>query len=92
MGSLSPTHKPDYSRTEPPVSILPQPSWSDPSKIVSFDPFGRLTQTVFAKEIEGNGLDVRPSIAITKAHLKMSDLDESSRRNCFKESAIEERQ
>ena len=80
MGSLSLIHKPDYSKTEPPASIPPQPSSSDPSKIVSFDPFGRLAQTVFAKEIEEDSLDIRPSIAITKAHLKMSELDESSGR------------
>ena len=26
------------------------------------------------------GLDIRPSIAVTKAHLKMSELDEASRK------------
>lgn len=80
MGSLSPTHKPDYSQTEPPVSIPPQPSWSDPTKIVSFDPYGHLVPTVFRKEIEEDGLDIRPSIAVTKAHMKMSELDESARK------------
>jgi hypothetical protein len=80
MGTLSPTHKPDFSKTEPPVNIPPQPSWSDPSKIVSFDPWGHLVQTLFAKEIEEDGLDIRPSIAVTKAHLKMSELDESARK------------
>jgi len=77
MGSLSPSHKPDYSQTEPPVDIPPQPSWSDPTKIVSFDPWGHLVPTVFKKE--GEELDVRPSIAVTKAHLKMSELDEAAR-------------
>lgn len=82
MGSLSPSHKPDYSKTEPPVSIPPQPSWSDPSKIVSFDPWGHLVQGLFAdEEVQGvKGLDIRPSIAVTKAHLKMSELDEAARR------------
>ncbi|KAF5377842.1 hypothetical protein D9615_006815 [Tricholomella constricta] len=80
MGALSPTHKPDYSQTEPPVSIPPQPSWADPSKIVSFDPYGHLVQTLFRKEIDEMELDIRPSIAVTKAHLKMSELDESARK------------
>lgn len=80
MGSLNPTHKPDYSQTEPPVSIPPQPSWADPSKIVSFDPYGHLAPTVFSKQIEEDGLDIRPSIAVTKAHLKMSELDDAARR------------
>ncbi|KAG2010637.1 cyclohydrolase, variant 3 [Coprinopsis cinerea AmutBmut pab1-1] len=80
MGALNPSHKPDYSQTEPPINIPPQPSWSDPSKIVSFDPWGHLVPQVFRKEMDELGLDVRPSIAITKAHLKMSELDEAARR------------
>jgi len=80
MGALSPTHKPDYSQTEPPVSIPPQPSWADPTKIVSFDPYGHLVPTEFRKEIEEQGLDIRPSIAVTKAHMKMSEIDEAARR------------
>jgi hypothetical protein len=80
MGALSPTHKPDYAKTEPPVSMPPQPSWYDASKIVSFDPWGHLVPQVFRKEIEELGLDVRPSIAVTKAHMKMSEIDEAARK------------
>lgn len=79
MGTLVPTHKPDYSRTEPPIEIPPQPSWSDPSKIVSFDPWGHLVPQVFRKETD-SGLDIRPSIAVTKAHMKLSEIDEAARR------------
>jgi GTP cyclohydrolase N terminal len=35
---------------------------------------------VFRKVLEEEGLDVRPSIAVTKAHMKMSELDEAARR------------
>jgi len=80
MGSLSPSHKPDYSQTEPPVDIPPQPSWFDPTKIVSFDPWGHLVPTIYRKEIEELGLDVRPSIAVTKAHIKLSEIDETARK------------
>jgi hypothetical protein len=62
--------------TEPPVNFPPQPSWYDPKKIVSFDPWGHLVQTVFKSEMDV-GLDIRPSIAVTKAHLKMSELDDA---------------
>jgi len=66
------------------VSIPPQPAWSDPSKIVSLDPWGHLVPTVFSKVMgegsSGEALDVRPSIAVTKAHMKMSELDEAARR------------
>ncbi|GLB38828.1 putative GTP cyclohydrolase N terminal [Lyophyllum shimeji] len=83
MGSLSPTHKPDYTQTAPPVSIPPQTAWADPSKIVSLDPYGHLAPQLFRKEVEEQGLDIRPSIAVTKAHLKMSELDESARRGAL---------
>ncbi|KAF8466536.1 cyclohydrolase [Russula ochroleuca] len=79
MGTLVPTHKPDYARTEPPVAIPPNPAWFDASKIVSFDPWGHLTPQVFRAE-SASGLDIRPSIAVTKAHIKLSEIDESSRK------------
>ena len=80
MGTLDPSHKPDYSKTEPAVPIPPQPSWSDPSKIVSFDPWGHLVPQVFKHEMESLGLDVRPSIAVTKAHMKLSEIDETAKK------------
>ncbi|KAG2125613.1 GTP cyclohydrolase N terminal-domain-containing protein [Suillus cothurnatus] len=80
MGTLNPTHKPDYSMTEPPVPIPPQPAWSDPHKIVSFDPWGHLVPQIFRKEVDELGLDVRPSIAVTKAHIKLSEIDETARK------------
>jgi hypothetical protein len=83
MGALSPTHKPDYSNTEPPVSIPPNPAWFDKTKIVSFDPWGHLVPTVFREGTE-EGRDIRPSIAVTKAHLKMSELDDAARRGDLK--------
>jgi len=80
MGTLSPSHKPDFSMTEPPVAIPYQPAWSDPQKIVSLDPFGHVTSTAFKDQVDSLGLDVRPSIAVTKAHIKLSEIDESSRK------------
>jgi hypothetical protein len=79
MGALSPTHKPDYSKTEPPVSIPPQPAWFVPDQIVSLDPWGHLVPQAFRREIEEIGLDVRPSIAVTKARMKLSEIDDSAR-------------
>lgn len=76
MGSLSPSHKPDYTLTEPPVPIPYVEAWKN---IVSFDPWGHLVPTVFSESV-AVGLDARPSIAITKAHMKLSEVDESSRR------------
>jgi hypothetical protein len=83
MGDLSPNHKPDYSKTEPPVSIPPQATWYNPYKIVSFDPWGHLVPQIFRDEIEKQYLDIRPSIAVTKAHMKLSEIDESVRKGNF---------
>lgn len=80
MGTLTPSHKPDYSKTEPSVPIPPQPSWSDPTKIVSFDPWGHVIPQAFKRELEELGLDVRPSIAVTRGHLKLSEIDETARK------------
>ncbi|KAF5357474.1 hypothetical protein D9758_012505 [Tetrapyrgos nigripes] len=85
MGTLSPSHRPDYSMTAPPVDIPPNESWWTPGKIISFDPWGHLAPQIFAnqlrtKEEGGEGLDVRPSIAVTRAHIKLSELDETVRR------------
>lgn len=66
--------------TEPPVDIPPNKAWFDSSKIVSLDPWGHLVPQVFRKEIEELGLDIRPSIAVTKAHIKLSEIDEASRK------------
>lgn len=66
------------------MDILPVPAWSDPSKIVSFDPWGHLVPQVFREEMETKGLDVRPSIAITKAHIKLSEIDEVARKGDIK--------
>jgi hypothetical protein len=84
MGTLSSTHKPDYSLTSPPIDIPPNPAWADPRKIVAFDPWGHIVPAVFKNEIDELGLDIRPSIAITKAHLKMSELDEAARNGSIK--------
>ncbi|KAJ7158707.1 GTP cyclohydrolase N terminal-domain-containing protein [Mycena filopes] len=96
--SLSPTHKPDFTMTEPPVDIPPNPAWGATGgwsisgtpatggygPIVSMDPYGHLVPTVFRREIEEQGLDVRPSIAVTRAHIKMSELDDAVRRGDLK--------
>lgn len=44
---LPPTFTPNYAMTHPPVSIGPFPQWSEPGKIVSMDPWGHLTASIF---------------------------------------------
>lgn len=65
MGTLDAAHRPSYKDTEPPSSVRidPNPGWAN---VVSFDPWGHLIPQVFAKELDA-GVDIRPSIAVTKA-------------------------
>lgn len=74
-GSLDPEHKADLTNTMPSNAIGPHPSWHDPKKIVSLDPYGALVSEVY-KDRLAEGYDVRPSIAITQAHIQMPELKE----------------
>lgn len=71
-GSLSPLHKPDLTNTKPVTPIGPYPQWSDPEKIVSIDPFGHLAGEAF-KDLIDEGVDIRPTIAVTKARLTVPE-------------------
>lgn len=75
---LDPEHKPDLTDTSPLHPIGPHPQWFDPEKIVSIDPFGATVEEAFGRFFE-KGYDIRPSIAITKAHLKMPELQDAIR-------------
>ena len=77
-GSLSPLHRADLTDTSPPVDIGPFPQWSEPDKIVSLDPYGHMVSEVFTDLLE-DGLDIRPTIAVTKARLTISELNEHIR-------------
>ena len=75
-GALAPDHKPDLTDTDPAAAIGAHAHWSDPNKIVSLDPWGHRVAEVFARQI-AEGLDVRPTIAITRAHINMGELREA---------------
>ena len=75
-GSLERDHRADLTNTSPTVSIGPHPSWAAADKIVSIDPFGALDNGLFA-ELRAEGYDIRPSIAITKAHINIPEMQEA---------------
>lgn len=75
-GTLHPTHKADLTNTSPAVHIGPFPSWTNSERIVSLDPFGALVGEIFTPFYE-KGYDIRPTIAITKAHINMPELTEA---------------
>jgi GTP cyclohydrolase II len=72
-GVLDPAHRADLTNTSPVVHIGPHPSWSDPTKIVSLDPFGAVVGEVFS-EFLSEEYDILPTIAITKAHINIPEL------------------
>jgi GTP cyclohydrolase II len=73
---LKSDHVPDFTNTAPAEPIGPFPQWGDPAKIVSLDPFGHRTSEVFAPSL-AEGWDIRPTIAVTKAHINMPELREA---------------
>jgi GTP cyclohydrolase II len=72
-GALDPIRRPDLTNTFPAVSIGPFAQWSEPGRIVSLDPWGHLAAEAFKKEIS-EGVDIRPTIAITKARLDLHEM------------------
>lgn len=75
-GALKATHRADLTNTAPIVPIGPHPSWANADRIVSLDPFGALVGEVYAPLYE-QGYDIRPTIAVTKAHMNMPELQEA---------------
>jgi GTP cyclohydrolase II len=76
IGALDPLHVPDLTNTAPAEKIGPYPQWSDPEKIVSLDPWGHMVGDEF-EDFRKKGLDVRPTIAVTKAHINMPEIKDA---------------
>ncbi|KAF2423309.1 GTP cyclohydrolase II [Tothia fuscella] len=70
-------HKADFTNTEPAVTIGPFPQWSDAKKIVSMDPLGHLAPWLFRGTMDSENIEIRPTIAVTKAHMKLPELENS---------------
>jgi GTP cyclohydrolase II len=72
-GALDPIRRPDLTNTFPAATIGPFPQWSEPNRIVALDPWGHLVAENFGKEI-AEGVDIRPSIAVTRARLDLPEI------------------
>jgi GTP cyclohydrolase II len=75
-GALDPQARPDLQGTGPLIEIGPHAQWVGTERIVSLDPWGHRVVEDFKDAIEG-GLDIRPTIAITKAHLVLPEVREA---------------
>ena len=72
-------HKPDFTNTEPAATIGPFETWGDRKKIVAMDPYGHLAPWIYKNHIDNEDIDIRPTIAITRAHMKLPELEQSVR-------------
>jgi GTP cyclohydrolase II len=72
-GALDPIRRPDLTNTYPAETIGPFPQWTEPEHIVSLDPWGHLVAENFKTEIT-EGVDIRPTIAITRARLDLPEM------------------
>ncbi len=75
-GQFPSTFKPDLNLTDSTTKIGPYPSWSDPEKIVSIDPWGADSMINF-KDYYQKGYDIRPTIAVTQARLMIPEIHDA---------------
>ena len=75
-GALSREHRADLTNTSPTDVVGPYPQWSDPGAIVSIDPWGATIAESFP-DLLAAGYDIRPTIAITKAHVILPEIAEA---------------
>jgi GTP cyclohydrolase II len=75
-GTLDPNARPDLKDTGPVVEMGPHRQWVGQQTIVSLDPWGHRVAEDFRAEIE-DGLDIRPTIAITRARLMLPEVREA---------------
>ena len=72
-GALNREHRADLTNTSPTDEIGPYPQWGEPGRIVSLDPWGATVSSVFAEDLAA-GYDIRPTIAVTKAHVILPEV------------------
>ena len=75
-GALDPIRRPDLTNTYPAATIGPFEQWTEPQRIVSLDPWGHLVAEDFKAEI-AEGIDIRPTIAITRARLDLHEMQDA---------------
>ena len=75
-GNLVKGHRADLTNTAPTDLIGPYPQWGEVEKMVSIDPWGASVQSVFAEQL-AQGYDIRPTIAVTKAHVHLPEIKQA---------------
>ncbi len=75
-GNLTRGHRADLTNTAPTDHVGPYPQWGRPDTIVSIDPWGARVQEAYA-DFLARGYDVRPTIAVTKAHVHLPEIKQA---------------
>ena len=75
-GALNPIRRADLTNTQPAVAVGPFKQWTGARTIVSLDPWGHMVAEAFEPEIR-EGIDIRPSIAVTRARLDLSEMQQA---------------
>lgn len=75
-GDLPADFRPSFENTQHTFDFPQQPTWSDPTKIVAMDPFGHQICKHYGKYLDA-GLDLRPSIAVTRANMRVAEIADS---------------
>ena len=82
-GELDPNHIPQLDATVPTNNFGPFPTWRDPMKLVTIDPWGHMVKEVFDPYFK-KGYDIRPTIAVTKAHIDFPEVKDALREGRLK--------
>eukprot|EP01065_Artemidia_motanka_P037890 TRINITY_DN46791_c0_g1_i1.p1 TRINITY_DN46791_c0_g1~~TRINITY_DN46791_c0_g1_i1.p1 ORF type:complete len:980 (+),score=203.92 TRINITY_DN46791_c0_g1_i1:75-3014(+) len=77
-GGLDTSYMPKLGLTTPVARIGPFPAWHNPEKIVTIDPYGHAISEGFGPWLQ-KGFDVRPTIAVTKAHIELPECRDALR-------------
>ncbi|CAM2010269.1 GTP cyclohydrolase II [Acanthopleuribacter pedis] len=75
-GNYPQAHRPDLTNTMPTDELGPHPSWRDPNRMISIDPWGAHVFDHFHDMIKA-GFNIQPTIAVTKAHLRIAEIDDA---------------
>lgn len=86
-GKLDPEHKADLTNTAPAADIGPFDEWAGDGRIVSLDPFGHLVSQAFHSYID-KGIDIRPTIAVTKARVHLPEIEAAMRNGRLKADGV----
>lgn len=86
-GELNPGHIPNLRTTQPTHDFGPFESWFRPKQIVTIDPFGHLVTSAFDPYFK-KGYDIRPTIAVTKAHIDFPEIKDALRTGRVKPDGV----